>query len=89
MTIYSQEGFRLMVGLFEEMSGKTISKFTEEETRDAISKTHSFLFAQKMYTSHGKRMRDEHLRGQLQKFEDYVWRQWTYETDARGRGQDE
>jgi hypothetical protein len=39
-----------------------------------------------MYTDHGKRMRDEHLVGQLRKFEDYVWRQWKYETDYRGRG---
>jgi hypothetical protein len=86
MTIYSNEGFRLMLGLFEEMTGKSLKQFSEDETRGAIERTHSFLFDQTMYTDHGKRMRDEHLVGQLRKFEDYVWRQWKYETDYRGRG---
>jgi hypothetical protein len=90
MTIYSQEGFRLMIGLFEEMSKKTLSKFTEEEVRKSLSATGNFLFAQTMYTDHGNRMRDEHLDGQLVKLHSYVWRQWQYEADFRGRGsQDE
>jgi hypothetical protein len=89
MTIYSQEGFRLMLGLFEEMSGKTLSKFTEGEMTGAVKRTEEFLMAQRMYTEHGNRMRDEHLVGQLRKFGDYVERQWRYETDFRGsRGED-
>ncbi len=89
MTIYSQEGFRLMLGLFEEMSGKPLSKFAESEITGALERTVEFLTAQTMYTDHGNRMRDEHLTGQLRKFGDYVERQWKYETDFRGRGQDE
>jgi hypothetical protein len=89
MTIYSQEGFRLTLGLFEEMSGKPLSKFTESEITGAVKKTEEFLMAQTMYTDHGKRMRDEHLFGQIRKFGDYVERQWKYETDFRGRGQDD
>jgi hypothetical protein len=86
MTIYSQEGFRLTLGLFEEMSGKPISKFTEGELMSAIKRTEEFLMAQTMYTDHGNRMRDEHLVRQLRKFGDYAGRQWKYETDFRGRG---
>jgi hypothetical protein len=86
MTIYSQEGFRLMTGLFEEMAGKPISKFTEGEITGAVKKTEEFLMAQTMYTDHGTRMRDEHLTGQIRKFSDYAERQWKYETDFRGRG---
>jgi hypothetical protein len=89
MTIYSNEGFRLMLGLFEEMSKKPLSRFSEAEVTAAIEKTGDFLTAQTMYTDHGNRMRNEHLGGQLRQFEDYVWRQYKYETDSRGRGQDE
>jgi hypothetical protein len=86
MTIYSQEGFRLTLGLFEEMSGKPISKFTEGELMSAIKRTEEFLMAQTMYTDHGNRMRDEHLVRQLRKFGDYAGRQWKYETAFLGRG---
>jgi hypothetical protein len=83
MTIYSQEGFRLMLGLFEEMSGKKLAKFSEDEVRNALGRTEVFLLSQTMYTDHGKRMRDEHLMGQLAKFGEYIWRQWKFETDYR------
>jgi hypothetical protein len=89
MTIYSNEGFRLMLGLFEEMSKKPLSGLSESEVTAALEKTGDFLTAQTMYTDHGNRMRNEHLCGQLRKFEDYVWRQYKYETDSRGRSQDE
>jgi hypothetical protein len=84
MTIYSPEGFRLMTGLFEEMAGKPIGKFTEGEITGAIKRTEEFLMAQTMYTDHGTRMRDEHLVGQIRKFSDYAQRQWEYESDFRG-----
>lgn len=89
MTIYSQEGFRLMLGLFEEMSGKPLRKFTEAEVNSALKRTAEFLTAQQMFTDHGKRMRDEHLFGQLRKFYDYVQRQWQYETDTKWRREGE
>jgi hypothetical protein len=87
MTIYSQEGFRLTIGLFEEMSRKRLCDFTEAEVRETLGKNENFLWAQTMYTDHGNRTRDEHLLKQLQRFEDYAWRQWHYETDHTGRGE--
>lgn len=85
MTIYSQEGFRLALGLFEEMRGKPLSKFTEAEVKNALQKNREFLYAQTMYTDHGKRMMDEHLFGQHAKFDDFVWQRFKYETDFMGR----
>lgn len=86
MTIYSQEGFRLMLGLFEEMSKKPLSKFTEDEVRSALKNTWNFLTIQTMYTDHGKRMRDEHLLTQMNKLSEFVWQRFKYETDFMGRG---
>jgi hypothetical protein len=83
MTIYSQEGFRLMIGLFEEMSGQDFKDFSLDQVRIALSKTENFLFAQTMYTDHGNRMRDEHLLSQLRKFSDYAWQQHHYVTMGR------
>lgn len=88
MTIYSQEGFRLMLGLFEEMSKKPLNKFSESEVRDALKNTWNFLTAQKMYTDHGNRMRDEHLASQVKKFCEFVWQRFKYETEFRGSTQD-
>ncbi len=83
MTIYSQEGFRLMIGLFEEVRRKPLSQLGEGELRDILSLNESFLQAQTMYTDHGNRMRDEHLISQLRKFADYVWHKFRYETAGR------
>lgn len=81
MTIYSNEGHRLMIGLFEEMSRKPISKFTTDEVKVALTNTWNFLSAQTMYTDHGKRMRDEHLASQFVKLETHVWQRHSYETE--------
>lgn len=89
MTIYSNEGFKLMLGLFEEMSKKPINGFSESEITAAIEKTGDFLAAQTMYTDHGNRMRNEQLGGRLRNFHDYVWRQYKYETEYRGRVKDD
>ncbi len=83
MTIYSKEGFRLMLGLFEEFHSKPFARFTDKEIEDTISLNDRFLRTQTMYTDHGNRMREEHLHAQLRKFEEYVWHTFSCETAGR------
>lgn len=79
--IYSQEGHRLLLGLFEEMARKRLCEFSEEEMRTAISKSENFLWEREMYTEHGKRMKDDHLASALRVFEDYAWGTWERESN--------
>lgn len=81
-SIYTQEGQRLLLGLFEEMSGKSLCDFSDDEMRIAISKSENFLWEHDMYTEHGNRMKDEHLVYALRVFEDYAWRKWEYAVNA-------
>lgn len=83
MSIYSDEGRRLLKGLFQEMSGKHLADTTEDELREALSRNENFLFKQELFTLHGNRMRDEHLLSSLKKFEEYMWRQYGYEHRKR------
>lgn len=89
MTIYSREGHRLTVGLFEEMARKPLHKFTESEVTGALIKTGDFLAAQTMYTDHGNRMRDEHLLTQLVRLHNFVWQRYKFETDTKWREREE
>lgn len=79
MSIYSDEGRRLLKGLFQEVYGKSLAEMTEDDLRKAVSSNENFLFAQDMFTLHGRRMRDEHLLPALKKFEEYMWRQYGWE----------
>lgn len=81
-SIYTQEGHRLLLGLFEEMSQKPLREFSDDEMRTAISRSENFLWGHDMYTEHGKRMKDEHLASALQVFEDYAWCKWEYSVNA-------
>lgn len=79
MTIYSIEGHHLVIGLFEEMSGKNFGDFTENEVKETLSKNENFLWGHEMFTEHGMRMKFEHLHHALRSFETYAWRMWEFE----------
>lgn len=85
MSIYSQEGHRLLLGLFEEMSGKPFREFSEDQVRDSISRSENFLWLHDMYTDHGRRMKDEHLSHSLKVFDAYVWRNYEILSLPSGR----
>lgn len=79
MTIYSREGQRLVIGLFEEMSKKNFGEFTEDEVLEMLSKNENFLWKHEMFTEHGTRMKNEHLLHAIRRFESYAWQNWEFE----------
>lgn len=72
MSIYSREGQNLLLGLFEEMSGREFGTFTDSEVEDAVNKTETFLKAQTMYTEHGRRMFQDHFPNAMERFRKFA-----------------
>jgi hypothetical protein len=67
MSIYSEEGRQLLLGLSTEF-GRPISGMTTHERQDFIEANAAFLRDAQMYTWYGRRIKDLHLESCLREF---------------------
>jgi hypothetical protein len=83
MSIYTREGRRLLIGLFEELGAGLTHDLKKDEVVKLLCKNAEFLWGSEMFTSFGKQMKADHLERSLKDFERQVWSRYRYEVSGR------
>lgn len=73
MSIYTHEGRQLLLGLVQEVSGKSWSLINDHGgLAHSLEANAKFLRGAKMYTSYGKTMKDRYLESAIREFNQLV-----------------
>lgn len=79
MSIYTDEGRHLLLGLFQELK---IDMMDQLKRSEALAKNAEFLWKSEMFTPFGKAMKAQHLERSIGAFESLVKRTYPYQVSS-------